>query len=358
MPRLLMVPGPTPLSQAVREAQSRPAVSHRSAEYKVICRRVFAALQWAFQTKHPVLVFTSNATGAVEAAMRNTCNPGDAVLTLNNGFFSERWGRMAQQLGYDTTVLTVPEGQAHTAEQVKAELAKKQYHAVVITHSETATGVMCDLQSILQVVQEAGALSIVDAVTSVGISPLPMDDWGADVVIGASQKGFMSPPGLTFVGVGPRGWKAFERAQYPGVAFNFEICREFQTRDMPPFTPATHTFFAVDVSLQAMQAEGLSGIHARHRRNKLKVREQLSAMGCRLLVPNAEHTCDAVTVAYPPQGWTSGMLREALLDYYGIEAANGAGGLMDHSFRIGHLGTQRDEEVNQTLAALHQLLNR
>jgi alanine-glyoxylate transaminase/serine-glyoxylate transaminase/serine-pyruvate transaminase len=142
------------------------------------------------------------------------------------------------------------------------------------------------------------------------------------------------------------------------VAFNFEICREFQTRDMPPFTPATHTFFAVDVSLQAMQAEGLSAIHARHRRNKLTVREQLTAMGCELLVPDAANTCDAVTVAYPPKGWTSPTLREALLEQYGIEAANGAGGLMDQTFRIGHLGTQRDEEVNQTLAALHQLIKR
>ena len=125
---------------------------------------------------------------------------------------------------------------------------------------------------------------------------------------------------------------------------------------MPPFTPATHTFFAVDVSLQAMQAEGLSTIHARHRRNKLNVREQLTAMGCELLVPDVANTCDAVTVAYPPDGWTSPQLRQALLDQFGIEAANGAGGLMDQTFRIGHLGTQRDEEVNQTLAALKAIL--
>ncbi|MFN8615150.1 MAG: alanine--glyoxylate aminotransferase family protein [Vampirovibrionales bacterium] len=356
MSHLLMTPGPTPLSQEVLEAIARPALSHRSEAYKAIGRRVFSGLQWAFQTTHPVLVLTCGATGAIEACLRNTCNPGDSVLTLANGFFSERWGRMASLLGYNTTTLTVNDGEIHSLKAFKQALLKKPYKAVVITHNETSTGAMCELQPMLEVCQQNGVLSIVDAVTTVGVSPLPMDEWGADIVVGASQKGFMATPGMTFVAVGPKGWEAFKQVSYPGVAFNFEIYRDFQSKDMPPFTPATHTFYALDVSLQTMQLEGLEAIHQRHRRLKLTVRKTLSRLGCPLLVPEVSHTGDAVTVAFPPDGWTSVTLREALLKRYGIELANGAGQFHDKTFRIGHIGTQQDTAVNTTLAALSDLL--
>ena len=358
-PPHLMIPGPTPLPEAVRQAMARPAIGHRSAEFKAIMQRVLPRLQWLFQTQNDVLLITASGTAAMEAAMINTLNAGDKVLVLSCGVFSDRWADMGDLLGLDVTRVTAPHGQANTPESVTEALAQQTFKAVVVTHSETSTGVQNPLEAIAKVVRGHGdgnTLLIVDAVTSMGATPVPVDAWGLDLVVSGSQKGFMIPPGLSFLSVSKRSWQAFKTIERPGLYFNFSKYKKAQDAANTPYTPATHLIMALDEALALMEADGLDAIHARHEHHCMRIRQAARDLGLTLLVDDDALASRAVTAIRPPADVSVDAIRAGLKSNYGLIVANGQKDLQGKIFRIGHLGYQFDRDITMTLAALAAVL--
>ena len=205
--RYLLTPGPTPVPPEVLAAISQPVVHHRGPDFKPVYERALARLREVFLTERDVLLFAAAGTGAMESAVANLCSPGERVLVVSAGHFGERWRAIAAAYGAEVETLEYAWGEIPAAEDVAARLQELGgAKAVFLTHSETSTGVVCDLQALAGAVNEHGALSVVDAVSSLGAVPLETDAWGVDVVVSGSQKALMTPPGLAMVSVSERAW--------------------------------------------------------------------------------------------------------------------------------------------------------
>jgi aspartate aminotransferase-like enzyme len=355
---LLLIPGPTPLPDAVRDAMAQPAIGHRGPEFKAVLERVLPVLKQVFKTESDVLLYTASATGAIEAALQNTLNVGDHVLVLGCGVFSNRWADLAESLGLAVTRLKVPAGLPNTLADLDAALSadtSKAFKMVVMVHSETSTGVQNDVKTLLARVRQHGALSLVDGVTSIGASPFEMDAWGVDLAVAGSQKAFMIPPGLAFLAVGPRAWEAHRACTHPGFYFNFSRYQKSQAGMTTPYTPATHLVLALDVALKMMLSEGLEAVQARHLALRDLTRQGIRDLGLDLFVQDDAHASHAVTSVKVPQGMTIDALRKALKTRFGITVADGQADLKGHIFRIGHLGYIHERDTRTVLTCLKAL---
>lgn len=363
----LAIPGPTPLPDAVREALAEPAIGHRSPEFKAVLGRVLPALRWAFQIESPdydVLLYTASGTGAMEAALVNTLNPGDAVLGLSCGVFSARWCEIAETLGLRVSKLEVAPGEANTVESLQAALDDNKnapdadrYKAVMLTHSETSTGVLNPIAQMLPLIQAHGALSVVDAVTSLLASDVPVEAWQADLVVSGSQKGFMCPPGLSFLSVSPKAWAAHQHCLNPRYYFNFSRNKKAQDGTTTAYTPATALIRGLDEALKLAQAEGLPAIFERHRQLRDLTRSRVRALGLELLVADDTQASFAATAVKSPAGVSVDDIRKGMKQDHGIVIADGQKELKGQIFRIGHLGYGTHNELAQVLNALETVIN-
>jgi aspartate aminotransferase-like enzyme len=356
----LMIPGPTPLPDTVRAAMGLPGIGHRSPEFKAVLANVFPRLKQVFKTQSAdVLMYTASGTGAVEAAMVNTLNVGDTVLIVSCGVFSDRWGAMAKSLGFNVQELKAPAGEANTVESLAAALAAdttKQIKAVSLIHSETSTGVLNPIKEMVALIRQHGALSIVDSVTGLTAAPFEFDEWGIDLAISGSQKGFMIPPGLSFLAVGPRAWEAHKQCQNPGFYFNFTRNKKAQDQDTTAYTPATHLILALDAALDIMMEEGMEAMNARHAQLQTMVRAGVSALGLKPFVQDVAQASPSVSSVLPPAGISVDAIRKGLKKDYLITVADGQAELKGKIFRIGHLGFVSQRDVLMTLAALEGTL--
>ncbi|MEN9208050.1 MAG: alanine--glyoxylate aminotransferase family protein [Gloeomargarita sp. GMQP_bins_120] len=355
---LLLIPGPTLVPDSVLRAMAQHPIGHRSSEFSALMGEVTAGLKWLHQTKQEVLILTASGTGAMEAGIINFLSPGDRVLCGCNGKFGERWAQLCRAFQLQVETITAPWGQPLNPEAFGAKLAAdrdKTIKAVIVTHSETSTGVLNDLGAINRYVQAHGqALIIVDAVTSLGATPVPMDEWGLDVVVSGSQKGYMVPPGLGFVAVSERAWRAYADAKLPKFYFDLGVYRRDGAKNTTPFTPPVNLFFALRQSLQLMQQEGLEQIFARHQRTSRMVRAAMAALGLPLLGP-ADCASPAVT-AVAPTTVDPEAVRSALKKQFGIAVAGGQDHLKGKIFRIGHLGFAGEREMLTVISALEAVL--
>lgn len=358
---LLMIPGPTPLPEPVREVMSRPAMGHRSAEFKDVLKRVFPNLQWIFGSRNQVFLYTASGTGAMEASMSNTLNPGDRVLALVNGVFSHRWAEIAKTLGLQVETLDVPAGEAHAPAMLQEYLEARlstDYKAILLNHSETSTGVLSPIRDLVAVSRKTHpeALTIVDTITSLGATHFSLDDWDVDIAVSGSQKGFMLPPGLSFLALSDRAWKAHQQCHQPGYYFNFTRYQKAQLENTTPYTPATPQILGLDVALILMQEEGLENIIQRHARLKRMTRAGLQALGLSLFVSDPALASPSVTSFLPPAGLTVDAIRAGLKKRFGIIIADGQKELKGKIMRIGHLGHVSERDVMATLSALEAVL--
>ena len=215
----LMIPGPTPVPENVLSCMSKHPIGHRSADFQEIVKKTTEQLKWLHQTTGDVLTITGSGTAAMEAGIINTLSKGDQVICGDNGKFGERWVKVAKAYGLNVKVVKADWGQPLDPNQFKMILEKdidKKIKAVILTHSETSTGVINDLKAINNEVKNHGkAITIADCVTSLGACNIPMDQWGIDVIASGSQKGYMIPPGLSFVAMSKRAWEANELSDLP-----------------------------------------------------------------------------------------------------------------------------------------------
>jgi len=354
----LMIPGPTPVPERVLLAMGRHPIGHRSADFQKIVKRTTQQLQWLHQTKGDVLVITGSGTAAMEAGIINVLSKGDTVLCGDNGKFGERWVKLAKAYGLNVQVVQAEWGQPLDPEAFRAALeadTAKAIKAVIITHSETSTGVINDLQTIASHVKAHGtALCIADCVTSLGACNVPMEDWGIDVIGSGSQKGYMMPPGLAFVAMSDRAWEACKHSDLPKFYLDLAKYRKSAHADSNPFTPAINLYFALEAALEMMQAEGLEKIFARHARHRAAAQAGMKAIGLPLYA--AEGWGSPAITAVAPEGIDAEAMRKAVKEKFDILLAGGQDHLKGKVFRIGHLGFVCDRDVLTAVAAIEATL--
>jgi serine---pyruvate transaminase len=352
--RYLLTPGPTPVPPEVLAAISQPIVHHRSPDFRPIYERTIAHLKEVFRTDGDVLLFGAAGTGAMESAVANLCSPAERVLVVSAGHFGERWRAIASSYGTTVETLEYAWGEVPSADDLAARLAELGgAKAVFLTHSETSTGVVCDLQALGAAASAHGALGVVDAVSSLGAVPVETDAWGLDVVLSGSQKALMTPPGLAMVSASERAWAA--RGDSPRFYFDWERTQKAQAKLDAPFTPPVSIVAGLDVALGLLLDAGLDAVFDRHVRLGRACREGAKAMGLELFSPDEDRSA-VVTAIRAPEGIDATELVLALRDRFGITIANGQGPLKGKIFRIGHIGYFDVFDITTALAAVELVL--
>ena len=354
---MLMIPGPTPVPEQVLLAMAKHPIGHRSGDFSKIIAEVTEGLKWLHQTQNDVLILAASGTGAMEAGIINFLSPGDRVLVGSNGKFGERWAKLCEAFGLAVERATAEWGKPLEPEQFQTILeadTAKQIKAVIVTHSETSTGVLNDLETITRYVKAHGALIIADAVTSLGATSVPMDAWGLDVIASGSQKGFMLPPGLGFVAVSPKAWDAYSTAKLPRFYLDLGKYRKEAAKNSHPFTPPVNMFFGLQVALKMMQAEGLDNIFARHRRHMNATRAAMKALNLPLFTSD-QASSPAIT-AVAPVNVEAEQIRAIIRKKFDIVMAGGQDHLSGKIFRVGHLGFVSDRDILTAIGALEAAL--
>ncbi|MBC7288462.1 MAG: alanine--glyoxylate aminotransferase family protein [Armatimonadetes bacterium] len=351
---LLMIPGPTNLPPQVREALGRPAFYHRGPHFAALLDECTRGLQQVFQTSNEVLILTSSGTGAVEAAIVNVLSPGDRVLVIESGKFGERMREIAEAFGARVDRLVLEPGRAADPDDVAQRL--DGHVALLFVQNETSTGVRQDADALARVAREAGALVVVDTVSSMGGMPILTDEWGLDVVAAGSQKALMLPPGLAFVSVSERAWRAAETSQMPKYYFDLVAARKSLAKGQTPWTPNVSMIRALRASLELIMAEGLENVWRRHHALGEATRAAIRAASLELLADPA-HASDVVTAVKSPGGLDSTELVKRVLDRHGVLISGGQGELKGKIFRIGHMGCCQLSDLLRTLQAVGTELN-
>ena len=353
----LRVPGPTPCPPEVLKAMAWQMVNHRGPEFHEMLTEVTENLKKVFQTKNDVLLLTGSGTGGLEAAIVNTMSPGDKVLSVSIGVFGDRFASIAKTFGADVIPLKVEWGKAADPDAMKKALKDNPgVKAVMVTHNETSTGVTNDISAIAKVVKDAGKLLIIDAISSLGSINLPVDEIKADVVVTASQKGWMVPPGLAMVSVSPEAWKARENAKMPNFYWDFVRAKKnYDEKKENPWTPAISVVFAFTVALKMMLKEGINNVFARHERIGKLTREGIKKLGLPLFADPA-HASNTVTAVSIPESLDGKKFRQILREQYKVVLAGGQQTLDGKIFRIGHLGMVDEKDIKEILSAIQKVL--
>ena len=353
----LRIPGPIPVPEDVLELMSQPMINHRGPEFKEILHRTTDRLKQIFETDGDVYILTASGTGAMEAAVVNTLSRGDKVLNVPVGVFGERFGEIADIYGAEVETLAFPYGTAVDTEEVRRALSQQpEIKAVLVTHNETSTGVTNDLEAIGKVVKgEFDKLLLVDGISSVCSLPLRSDAWGCDAIATASQKGWMLPPGLAFLSFSERAWRAHAESDMPKFYFDIAQYKRYLEIGQPPYTPSISLMFALDYALDRILEEGLGSVFERHATVGRLTRDGIKSLGLSLY-PDERVASDTVTAVKVPEDVDAGQLIGRVKEDHDVVLAGGQKSLNGKIFRIGHMGRTTEDEIQQTIAALAEVL--
>ncbi|MBI3740405.1 MAG: alanine--glyoxylate aminotransferase family protein [Chloroflexi bacterium] len=355
----LRIPGPVPLPEKISAALQKPMIDHRGPEFAAIQARVVAALQRVFQTQNDMILFTSSGTGALEAAIVNTISPGDRVLSFSAGLFGDRFADIATTYGAEITRVDFEWGRAMEPERIaRAVRENRNARVVLVTHNETSTGVLHPLKEIAQAVREnSDAVLIVDAISSVGGTELQTEAWGLDMVITASQKAWACPPGLAMLSVSPRAWQVNDSAKTPRYYFDLRRMKNVMDKGATPFTPAMLNYFALDNSLELIEAEGIEKVWARHAHIASYTRGRAEKIGLKLFA-DARYASPTVTALAMPNGIDAEELRRIACEEFGLVIGAGLDKLRGKIIRVGHLGWVSAEQIDNAMRALQESLEK
>lgn len=352
----LRIPGPTPCPKEVLEAMSRQMINHRGPQFAQLLNEVTAKLKQVFQTKSDVFLLTGSGTGGLEAAIVNTLSPGDKVLSVSIGVFGERFANIAGQFGAEVVPLRFEWGKAADPDAVDQALKNEpKIKAVLVTHNETSTGVTNDLEAISSVVKRYDKLLLVDAISSLGSINLPVDDWHCDVVVTASQKGWMVPPGLAMVSVSQAAWQAHKDAKMPRFYWDFTKAKKYLEQGETPWTPAISVVFAFQVALDMMLKEGIKNIFARHARVGKAAREGIKSLGLSLFA-DEKYASDTVTAVAATNGLDPKKMLKLLREEHKVILSGGQQKLDGKIFRIGHLGWVNEADIKEVISKIKVVL--
>ena len=352
----LMSPGPTPVPPEVSAAGALPVIHHRTPEFGEIFTRVNENLKQVFLTENDIFTYAASGTGAFEGAIQNLFTPGDKVLVVNSGNFGNRWVKMSQAFGLEVTEIKYDWGVKADNEEISEALSNDpEIKAAMCVLSETSTGTVNDIQGFAKAAENV--ISIVDAVSGLGACELRTDDWGVDVVVAGSQKALMIPPGLAFVSVSGRAWKAHEESRMPRFYFDWTAAKKAYEKDPPQtaWTPAVSLVIQLDLALRQILDEGIDNVFGRHVLLGRAAREGIKGMGLQLFGPD-EDLNSAVTASWVPDGVDGKQLVKMLFREHGIQVAGGQADMAGKIWRIGHCGYFDSYDIIATIAAAELVL--
>lgn len=351
----LFTPGPCAVPEEVLLEMARPFEHHRTDWFKSYMKDATKKLQKVLCTEYECIIITGSGTAAAEGAIVGCNPPGSKLLTIEGGKFGQRWGEIAQQYGIDVIRHEIEWGTAPTAEMVSEHLAEDpKINAVMVTHSETSTATMCDLEAIGAVCKKADKLLLADCITSAAAMPLKPDEWGVDVVVTGAQKSLMLPPGLGFLAVSPRAWDVIESNKSQHAYYlNLIKARKSAKDDDTPFTPAHLMIRGLCVALDILLEEGIKNVWKRVAAMAEATRQAGQAIGLPLF---SRSPSDSVTAFSCPEGLKVKDIRNELQSRYGIQSAGGQEHLKGKIFRLGHMGYVDEMDTVLAIAALEQVL--
>ena len=352
----LFVPGPTNVPDTVRRALDVPMQDHRAPDLPEFTLPLFEDVKKVFKSQSAqVFLFPSSGTGGWEAAITNTLVPGDKVLAARFGQFSHLWIDLCQRHGLEVEIVDVDWGEGVPleiyAEKLKADKAH-EIKAVLACHNETTTGVTSDIAAVRSALDDVGhpALLFVDGVSSIASIDFRMDEWGVDIAVSGSQKGFMLPAGLAILCVSQKALEAGKRAQLPRCYFDFRDMMATNKDGYFPYTPAMPMLHGLRASVDHLLAEGMDNVFARHHYLAEGVRRAVTAWGLELCAREPKWHSDTVSAIYLPEGFDSGVLLKRAYSRYGISLGAGLSKVTGKVFRIGHLGDLNEIMVMMALA--------
>ena len=358
----VFIPGPTNMPEAVRQACYMPTIDHRSPVFGKILNPCLDGVRRVLKSETArVFVFPSTGTGGWETALTNTLSPGDKVLAARNGMFSHRWIDMCHRHGLDVKIVETPWGQGLPADRYEEILTADKGHeikVVLATHNETATGVKSDIAAVRRALDAAGhpALLFVDGVSSIASMDFRMDEWGVDVAVTGSQKGFMLPAGLAIVGFSEKAMAAVETAKLPRTFFDVRDMARGYANNAFPYTPPVGLMNGLKLSLQMLQDEGLENVFARHTRIATGVRRAVEAWGLELCAASPDVYSDTVSAIRTPEGFDATRIVTHAASAYGMAFGVGLGEVAGKVFRIGHLGMLTDALMLSGLATAEMVM--
>jgi len=356
MKRLLMTPGPTPVAPETQLAMAQPILHHRAPAFMDILAKVREDLKYLFQTEQEVLMFAATGTGAMEGAVANTLSPGDTALVAEGGKFGERWTELCQVYGVKVDLLKVEWGYGVDPQEVSQRLkANPAIKAVLVQANETSTGVQHPVKELAAVVKDKpNTILVVDAISALGGYPLPMDEWGIDVLVAGSQKAMMLPPGLAFAALSPKAWEFAKTSTCPKYYFDFAKQLKSQQKNQTAYTSAVTLTMGLMQVLGWIREQGLDKIFARNRRLSAAAKAAVKAMGLELY--SKQYPSDVLTAVLAPAG-VDGQKVVAKMREKGIWIAGGQAQAKGKIFRIAHMGYIDEQDLLGTIGALEIVLN-
>lgn len=352
----LRIPGPTPLPPEILSALSRQMISHRGKSYEEIHGRIVNNLKYFFQTENEIFLLTSSGMGGLEFAIVNFFSPGNTIVSFTCGEFGERWADVARNFGARVVQVKFPYGEAVDKNIVAKTLDKeKKIDGVLITHNETSIGVLNPVAEISSLVKKhkTKPLFLVDAISSLGAVDLPMDKIGIDVLVTASQKAWMSPPGLSMVSVSQRAIEKHANAKMPRYYFDLTKFRSYAQKNQTPATPAISTIFALDTSLELMKKEGKENIFKRHIKFRDYTREKIKKLKLPLFVEDRDASPTVTSIKVPAQIEAKAWL-DLMKQKYQVILAGGMGEMKGKIIRIAHMGFVSSRDLDEAIFAVGQ----
>ena len=355
----LQIPGPTNVPDRILRAMARPTIDHRGPEFRALAGEVIAGIRAVFQTHQPVVIYPASGTGAWEAALVNTLSPGDQVLMFETGHFATLWRDIAVDLGLDPVFIPGDWRHGVDPDVVESRLTEDSANAikaVCVVHNETSTGVASRIPLVRQAIDRAGhpALFMVDTISSLASIDYRHDEWGVDVAIGASQKGLMLPPGLSFNAVSENALEAHATAGLARSFWDWEPVLTANQKGMFPYTPSTNLLYGLREALEMLDSEGLPQVFARQDRHAEATRRAVGAWGLEVLCANPDEFSSVITAVMLPteQNDMAGRVLDIVLERFDLSLGIGLSKMAGKIFRIGHLGDFNDLSLLGTLAGI------
>lgn len=358
----LFIPGPTNMPERIRRAMDRPLENMRAPDFPNFTRPLLNDLKRIFRTTSgQVFIFPGSGTGGWEAAVTNTLSPGDKVLAASHGQFSQLWIKLCEQHGLDVLTIDRPWGEGIPVDQFADILAADDQHeikAVLACHNETATGVTSDVPGVREALDASShpALLYVDGVSSIGCLDFRMDEWGVDVAVTGSQKGFMLPTGLAIVAFGEKALKARETAKLKRSYFDLDQMMSSHETGYFPYTPATTLMHGLREAVDMLLEEGLENVHARHAFLAEGVRRAVQAWGLELCAAQAKWHSDSVTAVWIPEGVDGNAVVRHAYERYDLSLGGGLSKVAGKVLRIGHMGYVNELMLMSALAGTEMAL--
>ncbi len=358
----VFIPGPTNIPDELRRAMNIQTLDHRAPDFVEVLTPVLEDLRKVFKTRTgKVITFPASGTGGWEASVTNTLSPGDKVLMARYGMFSHRWIDLCQRHNLDVEVIECEWGTGAPADLLGERLAADKGHdikALLVTHNETATGVLSDIGAVRNAMDAAGhpAMLYVDCVSSLASMDFRMDEWGVDLAVSGSQKGFMLTTGMAIVAASEKALEASKTATCPRCFFDFKDMMTANANGGFPYTPPLQLIYGLRASLDMLFDEGLDNVFARHHRIAEGVRKAVQAWGMDLCAKSPDLYSDSVSAIYVPEGLNADALTNHAYDTYGVSFGVGLGEMAGKAFRIGHLGQLSDVLALSGIAAIEMAM--